>query len=203
LIDLSANRLLLPIRSNSTIRLMVISYLARLQLLSRLGLLAYIHQILKVGDTLDHTLFVGIDVSKHSNFVYAMNLNSEKLLTSCVPNTQDGANQIESKLLKLLEQHGLTKVIVVLESTGVYSAHVATYLSASKALSVFDIRVYIINPKISRNYRKSFADMDKTDPRDAFVLADLARVGNVLQDIVFILLSYYQQRRFMPLITCF
>jgi transposase len=158
---------------------MVISYLARLQLLSRLGLLTYILRTLKVGDTLDHTLFVGIDVSKHSNFVYAMNLNSEKLLTSCVPNTQDGANQIESKLLKLLEQHGLTKVIVVLESTGVYSAHVATYLSASKALSVFDIRVYIINPKISRNYRKSFADMDKTDPRDAFVLADLARVGRM------------------------
>jgi transposase len=132
---------------------------------------------LKVGDTLNHTLFVGIDVSKFSNFVYAMNLNSEKLLTSNIPNTQDGANQIESKLLKLLDQHNLTKIIVVLESTGVYSAHLATYLSASKVLSVFDIRVYIINPKISKNYRKSFADMDKTDPRDAFILADLARVG--------------------------
>jgi transposase len=132
---------------------------------------------LKVGDTLNHTLFVGIDVSKFSNFVYAMNLNSEKLLTSNIPNTQDGANQIESKLLKLLDQHHLTKIIVVLESTGVYSAHLATYLSASKVLSVFDIRVYIINPKISKNYRKSFADMDKTDPRDAFILADLARVG--------------------------
>ncbi|MDP3130455.1 MAG: IS110 family transposase, partial [Bacillota bacterium] len=53
----------------------------------------------------------------------------------------------------------------------------ATYLSASAALSAIDTRVYLINPKITRNYRESFTDMDKTDPADAYLLADLARVG--------------------------
>jgi len=144
--------------------------------LSRLGLLLYLIS-LKEGVTLIQTLFVGIDVAKGTNHVYAMNLNQEKLLSANIPNTQDGANQIEEKLLSLLNQHKLFKVIVVLESTGVYSAHIATYLSASKYLSVFDIKVYIINPKISRNYRRSFADMDKTDPKDAYILADIARVG--------------------------
>ena len=66
---------------------------------------------------------------------------------------------------------------MILESTGVYSAHLATYLSNSKYLATYDSKVYIINPKISKNYRKSFADMDKTDPKDAFILADIARVG--------------------------
>jgi len=126
---------------------------------------------------LTQTLFVGIDVAKGTNHVYAMNLNQDKLLSTNIPNTQDGANQIEEKLLSLLNQHKLFKVIVVLESTGVYSAHIATYLSASKYLSLFDVKVYIINPKISRNYRRSFADMDKTDPKDAYILADIARVG--------------------------
>jgi transposase len=132
---------------------------------------------LKEGVTLNNTLFVGIDVAKLTNHVYCLNLNRDKLLSINIPNTQDGANQIETHLLKLLEKHKLTKVIVILESTGIYSAHIATYLSASKYLSLFDIKVYIINPKISRNYRRSFADMDKTDPKDAYVLADIARVG--------------------------
>lgn len=132
---------------------------------------------MKEGVTLNHTLFVGIDVAKLSNHVYALNLNRDQLLSVNIPNTQDGANQIETHILKLLDKHHLTKVIVILESTGVYSGHIATYLSASKFLSVFEIKVYLINPKISKNYRKSFADMDKTDPKDAYILADIARVG--------------------------
>lgn len=135
------------------------------------------HFPLKEGFNLNLTLFVGIDVSKESNHVYAMNLARDKLLSTHIPNTQDGAAIIESKLLDILNSHKLSKVIVILESTGVYSAHLATYLSNSKHLAIFDSKVYIINPKISKNYRKSFADMDKTDPKDAFILADIARVG--------------------------
>jgi len=132
---------------------------------------------LKEGVTLNQTLFVGIDVAKQTNHIYCLNLDRDKLLSINIPNTQDGVNHIEAHLLKLLEKHKLTKVIIILESTGVYSAHIATYLSASKYLSLFETKVYIINPKISRNYRRSFADMDKTDPKDAYVLADIARVG--------------------------
>lgn len=131
----------------------------------------------KEGVTLNQTLFVGIDVAKSSNHVYALNLNRDKLLSVNISNTQDGADLIETRILKLLDKHHLSKVIVILESTGVYSMHLATFLSASKFLSIFDIRVYLINPKISKNYRKSFADMDKTDPNDSFILADIARVG--------------------------
>lgn len=136
---------------------------------------------MKEGVTLNHTLFVGIDVAKLTNHVYCLNLDRDKLLSVNIPNTQDGANQIETHLLKLLEKHNLTKAIIILESTGVYSAHIATYLSASKYLGLFEIKVYIINPKISRNYRQSFADMDKTDPKDAYVLADIARVGRCVE----------------------
>jgi len=75
---------------------------------------------LKEGVTLNQTLFVGIDVSKYSNHVYCLNLEREKLLSINIPNTQDGANKIEAHLLKLLEKHKLTKVIIILESTGVF-----------------------------------------------------------------------------------
>lgn len=123
------------------------------------------------------TLFVGIDVAKHSNHVYAMGLDRTKLLSTKIDNDLEGATKIEAKLLELIKKHNFTNLIIVLESTGIYSAHIATYLSASKFLSIFDVRVYVINPKVSRNYQRSFADIDKTDPKDAFILADIARVG--------------------------
>lgn len=128
---------------------------------------------------LNPTLFVGIDVSKSSNQVYAMTFDQKKLLSTSIPNTQDGAEIMERKFLDLLDKNALSKITIVLESTGVYSAHIATFLSASKYLAVFDVKVYIINPKISRNYRKSFSDIDKTDPKDAYILADIARVDRL------------------------
>ena len=39
--------------------------------------------------------------------------------------------------------------------------------------------VYCLNPKSVANYRKSFVDIDKTDPLDAYVIADFARVGRI------------------------
>lgn len=134
---------------------------------------------MKEGVTLLETLFVGIDVSKHSNYVYALNFNRDNLFKKNIPNTKDGANAICSSLIDVLNKNNLSKIIFILESTGVYSSHIATYLSTQLDLAKYNAPVYIINPKISKNYRKSFSDMDKTDPKDAFVLADIARVGRL------------------------
>lgn len=124
-------------------------------------------------------LYVGIDVSKESNQVHAMNYNQKRLLYKSFPNSESGADNLEDVLLKLLHKHEFKSIQIVLETTGVYSAHIATYLSASSKLMPYNVLVYLINPKISKNYRKSFSDMDKTDPKDAFVLADLARVDRL------------------------
>ncbi|WP_350446026.1 IS110 family transposase [Anaeromonas gelatinilytica] len=34
--------------------------------------------------------------------------------------------------------------------------------------------VYCLNPKTVTDYRKSFVDMNKTDPLDAYIIADFA-----------------------------
>ena len=126
-----------------------------------------------------NSLFVGIDVSKNSNQVYAMNFDQKKLLSFSVPNDSEGASKIEAKLLECLCKNNYEKVVIVLESTGMYSFHIATYLSSSELLANFSVLVYCINPKTSQNYRKSFSEMDKTDPKDSYILADMARVGKV------------------------
>lgn len=138
------------------------------------------HIFLTGGDCLSKelkTLYVGVDVSKTSNQVHMIDFNQSVLSTTKAENNTVGAETIETKMLSVLRKHDFEHVVVVLESTGIYSAHIATYLSASEALLPYGILVYAINPKIARNYRAAFSDMDKTDPKDAFILADLARVG--------------------------
>ncbi len=124
-----------------------------------------------------NSVYVGIDVSKLSNQVFITDFNQSLSKSFSAPNNNHGAELIETNILHFLENTQFTYIIAVLESTGIYSAHIATYLSASEKLFPYHIEVYCINPKISKNYRASFADMDKTDPKDAFILSDLARVG--------------------------
>ena len=77
-----------------------------------------------MGDTLNTTLYVGIDVSKSSNQVYALNFVQDKLLNKSFPNTESGANDIEATLLDLLGKHELTNIQIVLETTWCLLLHI-------------------------------------------------------------------------------
>ena len=120
------------------------------------------------------TLYVGIDVSKNSNQVCALNFESKKLINSSFKNNQEGAQELESKLIELCIKNDLKDIIIVLESTGVFSYHIANYLSTSHCLLKFNGIVYVVNAKMVKNYAKSYIDTSKTDPKDAFILADFA-----------------------------
>ena len=39
--------------------------------------------------------------------------------------------------------------------------------------------VFVLNPKCTANYKKSYIGLGKSDPIDAFVIADYARAGNI------------------------
>ena len=75
------------------------------------------------------------------------------------------------------EKYNFTNAIFVLESTSIYAFHTATFLSSNEELLIYNPKVYCINPKISCNYRASFADTNKDDFTDAKLLVDLVRVG--------------------------
>lgn len=69
------------------------------------------------------------------------------------------------------------KIIVVMESTDMYSFHPACYLSSNEYLNKFHTEVFQINACDFDKYKKSFHDLDKEDGIDAYILADYARVG--------------------------
>jgi len=125
------------------------------------------------------TLFVGIDVSSKTNGLSALDFNGNKLLNLKALNNQPGAEAILDSILHCLETNDLHYVVIALESTSIYSTHIASFLSSNELLLAYQPLVYCLNPKTISNYRKSFIDIDKTDPLDAYVIADFARCGRI------------------------
>ena len=126
-------------------------------------------------------LFVGIDVSSKTNVVCAMDFSCNQLLTISIANNHPGADELVEALSNILLENAFNSVIIALESTSFYSTHIATYLSDHSALKPFGVAVYCLNPKTIANCRKSFIGMSKTDPKDAYIIADFARVGRITQ----------------------
>lgn len=126
------------------------------------------------------TLFVGIDVSSKSNVVCAMDFDENQYLTSSFSNNQPGAVELTNAISDCMRKHpDLNTIVVVLESTSVYSIHIANFLSTCEELLPYKPYVFCVNPKMTANYRKSYIGMDKTDPMDAYLIADFARVGRI------------------------
>lgn len=124
------------------------------------------------------TLFVGIDVSSKTNAVYAMDFEENKYLCSCFSNNQPGAEKLADEIATCMKKHkNFNTILIVLEATSVYSMHIANFLSTCETLMPYKPYVFCVNPKQTANYRKSYIGLEKTDPTDAFLIADFARVG--------------------------
>lgn len=129
------------------------------------------------------TLFVGIDVSSKSNVVCAIDFYKNNLIKTSVTNNQPGAYDLVCQIVSVMQKHtDLNTVVVALESTSIYSIHIANFLSSCEELMPYHPYVFCLNPKMTANYRKSFIGMNKTDLLDAFIIADFARVGRIETD---------------------
>lgn len=138
---------------------------------------------MKGGDLMKNkilsTLYVGIDVSSKTNVLCALDFEGNKLLNLKALNNQPGAESILDSIINCLDSNSLKYVVIALESTSFYSTHIANFLASNEFLLAYKPLVYCLNPKTVANYRKTFVDMDKTDPLDAYVIADFARCGKI------------------------
>ena len=126
------------------------------------------------------TLFVGIDVSSKSNVVCALDFDENKYIQASFKNNQTGADELAKIIQSCLKNHThLNTIVIALESTSVYNIHIANYLSTCELLMPYKPYVFCLNPKMTANYRKSYIAMDKTDPLDAYLIADFARCGRI------------------------
>lgn len=85
------------------------------------------------------TLFVGIDVSSKTNAVYAMDFEENKYLSSPFDNNQPGADKLVNMITECMHKHkNLDTLLIVLESTSVYSVHISNFLSTSEVLMPYN-----------------------------------------------------------------
>lgn len=126
------------------------------------------------------TLFVGIDVGSRVNAVHALDFFSDSLLVFSVPNDNRGAAELANRISAVFTKEcRFDRAVIAMESTGVYSTHIASFLSTTELLAGCNAEVYCLNPLTTASYKKTFIAPGKTDNIDAFVLADFARVGKI------------------------
>ena len=107
-----------------------------------------------------------------------MDFEENRYISSSFGNNQPGADELAAMIAQCMKKHSnLVSIIVALEATSVYSVHIASFLSTSEMLMPYKPYVFCVNPKATSNYRRSYIGMEKTDPTDAFLIADFARVG--------------------------
>ena len=124
-----------------------------------------------------NSLFIGIDVSLQSNQICVLNFDQHKFFNLKFSNTPDGCEEAINKIKFIYDKFYFDKIVIVCEATGMYSFHLACYFSSHEYLNNFNTEVYQINAHDFAKYKDSFSDVEKTDPSDAYILADFARVG--------------------------
>lgn len=128
------------------------------------------------------TLFVGIDVSSKDLEACLMDSKGETLATRTVANNLPGA----STLRDLIIQHADSEdtIQIAMEATSVYSWHPAMFFHEDPELNQHKTQVFTLNPKLVKNFKKAYSEMDKTDPKDAWVIADRLRFGRLPKSLI-------------------
>jgi len=125
------------------------------------------------------TLFVGIDVGSETNFAFAMDFFGNKFLSFSFVNNEPGSRVLISNVTECLKLNDFKYVVFDMESTSFYSFHLCCVLASSIELALFNPLVYCLNPKVTKAHRDTYVRIDKTDPLDAVVICDFARVGKI------------------------
>lgn len=103
------------------------------------------------------------------------NVYLKKNFTNNIP----GSDTFVQAVLDCLHKFPFTHIVIGIESTSIYSTHIASFLASDVTLKAFDVKVYVLNPKTTAKYRETFVNLQKTDPDDSFLIADYARVGKI------------------------
>lgn len=126
-----------------------------------------------------HTLFVGIDVSMHTNDVLAMEQDGREADSFRVGNDLPGAQGLSQRLVNLMTSRHLSHLVLGVEATGVYAWHLVQHLRQDPLLQPYKPAVYTFNPRVVKGFKKAYPELPKTDRVDAWVIADRLRFGRL------------------------
>lgn len=126
------------------------------------------------------TLHVGIDVSHHRHDVCLLDQEGAPLGKPFpIINNRPGVDQLVNQVAQVASQDQYDQVLLGLEATGIYWWHLYRALAQAPQLASHQPRVVIFNPRVIRGFRDAYTAMDKTDPKDAFLIAERLRFGRL------------------------
>ncbi len=124
------------------------------------------------------TLYVGIDVSAERHDICLLSEDGQLLAKPfTIPNNLPGAQSLVERLDQAARAY--EQVLVGMEATGIYWFHLHRYLKSAPRLTDRQLRVMVFNPKLIHGFRGACTAMDKTDPDDAFIIAERLRFGRL------------------------
>lgn len=127
------------------------------------------------------TLLVGIDVHSEKNSYGFTDDKGNRLHKKAIPvsNNLPGAEELEKKIDIAMQEGNFDKVMIATEASSFLDLHLVDYLANSKSLSKYSPLIYQFNPKLTAGLKKVYADIDKTDDIDPFVITDRLRFGSL------------------------
>ena len=139
------------------------------------------------------TLFVGIDAHQQQNTCCFLDEEGSSVgEIFSVPNNLPGAKELEKRINMAMKSGDFEQLKIATEATSFLDLHLVDFLATSKALNKHSSLVYQFNPRITSGFKKAYVDKDKTDPVDAFVVADRLRFGRLPE-------PYEEHKPYIPL----
>ena len=127
------------------------------------------------------TLLVGIDVHSEKNYCAFTDDLGNRLHNKAfpIPNNLPGAQQLEKRIESAMQEGSFNSIKIATEATSFLDLHLVDYLSNSKSLSKYLPLIYQFNPKLTAGLKKAYADIDKTDYIDPFIIAERLRFAKL------------------------
>ena len=91
-------------------------------------------------------------------------------------NSLSGLQELKQTVLEALDSQEYDGVDIAGEATGMYWLPFFLELANDAELAAHDAQLFVLNPRFVKLYKDSISHTDKTDPNDAFYIADRVRV---------------------------
>jgi len=125
-------------------------------------------------------LYVGLDVSQNSVAAcFLLEDGTEPIKRFSFDHNLLGVDRLVAKINSTAETLSLTEALIGMETTGMLWWHLSEALRNCDELAHLSPGVYAINAKLVANFKKAYVEAEKTDPGDAFVIADRLRFGRL------------------------
>jgi transposase len=133
----------------------------------------------KFGKVKGNTLIAAVDIGKKMNYGYLRAPDGRDVRPFSFCNLRNGFELFWTRLIKFQEENGLEDVVVGFESTGPYAEPMLHFLRDK------NVRLVQINPMHTKKMKELTGNSpNKTDEKDARVIADIIALGHALTLVV-------------------